>query len=109
MLSTIPVLGAACVSLLGRDKGKTYIIVKIEGPEFVFVADGTARRMANPKKKRVKHIKLIPHNVSSGLLVKIADKTVKDNELHKWLLTIQTADKSNLVGKPLPADPKQKS
>jgi len=95
MLSTIPVLGAACISQMGRDKGKTYIIIKVESSEFVLVADGTTRKMATPKKKRVKHIKLINHNASSALLVKIADGTAADNEIHKLLLKIQEPHPTN--------------
>jgi len=89
MLSTIPTLGSLCLSTQGRDKASLYIIVKIIDHEFVLVVDGRIRRMANPKKKRVKHIKVLPQLVTLALLSKIADGTAADNELHKALLSYE--------------------
>jgi len=86
MLSTIPTLGCFALSTQGRDKGSLYIIVKIIDHDFCLVADGRVRKMQNPKKKRVKHLKACQEFVSAALLAKIADGTAVDNELHKALL-----------------------
>ncbi|MCM1577346.1 MAG: KOW domain-containing RNA-binding protein [Ruminococcus sp.] len=44
-------------SAAGRDKGKYLAVVEFDG-EFVTVADGKERRLSNPKRKRLKHVKL---------------------------------------------------
>ena len=54
-----PEIGGVCESLQGRDSGSVYIILSAEGG-FVFVADGISRKAANPKKKNIKHIRLLP-------------------------------------------------
>ena len=50
--------GQIIKSKAGRDKGKLFIIVKIE-EEYVYLTDGNLRRVENPKKKKVKHIQSI--------------------------------------------------
>ena len=49
-------IGSVVVSKKGHDEGKVYIVVDICG-EFALVADGKTRKLANPKKKRLKHLK----------------------------------------------------
>ena len=41
----------------GHDKGKLYIISKVED-EYVYLVDGKIRTIDNPKKKRKKHIQI---------------------------------------------------
>ena len=52
--------GRFAVSLAGRDKGAVCVIVGCdEDDNFVFIADGRARRVESPKRKKIKHIKLV--------------------------------------------------
>lgn len=51
-------LGYFATSLCGHDKGKTYVIVSEEG-EMVGLCDGQRRCLANPKKKKKKHIQMM--------------------------------------------------
>ena len=46
------------LSLAGHDKGHYYVITREEG-DFVYVADGTLKLCAQPKKKNRRHIQLI--------------------------------------------------
>ena len=47
----------------GRDAGKTFFVVGADG-EMALIADGRARRLENPKRKKVKHLEFL--TVSSG-------------------------------------------
>ncbi len=51
-------VGRLAISRSGRDAGSRYLVVAIEGPTVVFVADGRARSVARPKRKNVKHLEL---------------------------------------------------
>lgn len=51
-------IGYLAYSLLGHDKGKVYLIVQ-EDKDFVYLADGDVRTIAQPKKKNKKHIQVI--------------------------------------------------
>lgn len=42
----------------GREAGKYAIVVAVEEPHFVWLADGVQRKAALPKKKNVRHIQL---------------------------------------------------
>lgn len=53
-------LGQLVVSLAGRDKGCICAVVGRSDEEgFVYIADGRLRKVENPKKKKLKHLKPI--------------------------------------------------
>ena len=84
-----PILGMACISLKGHDKGDLYLVIKIDSPEFVFVVNGMSKKMDNPKKKRVKHLKLLTNLLDEKQLAKLLDGKLVDNEVHRWLLSMK--------------------
>ena len=47
-------LGSVVYSLMGRDKGRYFAVVEVIDESFVMIADGDLRRLANPKKKKIK-------------------------------------------------------
>ncbi len=52
--------GFLASSKAGHDKDKIYVIIK-EDSEYVWLADGKIKTLANPKKKRKKHIQVIKY------------------------------------------------
>mgnify|MGYP005762592713 FL=1 len=44
-------------SLAGHDKGKLFVIVRVEEP-YVYLADGKNRLLEQPKKKKLMHVQL---------------------------------------------------
>ena len=71
------VLGSVVYSKSGRDSGKYYAIISIIDSEYVLISDGEKRRIENPKKKKVKHIK--PNGI---VLEKIAKKLENDEIIY---------------------------
>ncbi len=67
-----PVVGGIAVSTQGRDKGKLYIIVNVNGGR-AYVSDGESKGINSPKRKNVKHLRLLP--VKSALTDRICDGT----------------------------------
>lgn len=49
-------LGRLATSRLGRDAGSVYLVIGIESPTVVLLADGRTRSFARPKRKNVKHL-----------------------------------------------------
>ena len=45
------------ISLAGHDKDCAYVVIKTEGG-FAYLADGKLKKLAAPKKKSIKHLKL---------------------------------------------------
>ncbi len=61
MNATLPVcIGRMCLSRSGRDKGRYFMIVEVVDSAYVLVADGVMRKLAKPKKKKLKHLGLKP-------------------------------------------------
>lgn len=78
-------LGSVVTSKSGHDKGKIFVVVEIVDENYVKIADGDSRKIANSKLKKIKHLK------SSGqTLDKIAEKLengvhVFDSELKRTI------------------------
>lgn len=49
--------GQLVVSTAGRDKGKPFLIIGLEGPGYVLIADGRRRGVKRPKMKNVRHVR----------------------------------------------------
>ena len=43
------------ISTAGRDKGKLFFVLDVEG-EFLLLADGKTRRLEKPKRKKRRHV-----------------------------------------------------
>ncbi len=78
--------GALVVSLAGHDKGKTFVITGIENETYVLLADGKTRKVNSPKRKKVKHIKVLKTKIdldiyegSGGLTDGALCKEIKKN------------------------------
>ena len=52
-------VGDIVLSLAGRDAKKLFAVVGILDENHVYISDGKSRKAASPKKKKIKHIKLI--------------------------------------------------
>ena len=50
-------IGNIVISTMGRDKGLYFIVVGVE-KNYVYLVDGSVRKIDKPKKKKVKHIEL---------------------------------------------------
>ena len=50
--------GSIAVSLAGRDKDRTFIIVGVLDERNVLIADGRLRKVEKPKKKKLKHLRI---------------------------------------------------
>ena len=57
-----PQRGEVVISLQGRDKGCYYVITEVV-KDGALVVNGVTRKLVNPKKKNVKHLKLLPESV----------------------------------------------
>ena len=62
-------VGDLVVSLSGRDKDKTFLVVDVQ-EYYAYIVDGKERKIAKPKKKKIKHLK----KVLSLASVELADK-----------------------------------
>lgn len=52
--------GQIVKSKAGRDLGKLFVIIDIKD-EYLYLVDGTTRRLDNPKKKKRKHVQPVNH------------------------------------------------
>lgn len=81
-------LGSVVVSTQGRDEGRLYLVSENIDKDYVLVVDGDIRKFANPKKKRIKHLKAMGE-VCDTIADKLkTQKKVFDAEVYSALKTI---------------------
>jgi len=85
-------LGQVVKSLVGRDKGKHYLIIGYEAGR-VLLADGRSRPISRPKKKNPKHLQpyrcMVPE-----VKERIRQGNLNDTEVRNILNTFLTSNES---------------
>ncbi|MBE5746163.1 MAG: hypothetical protein E7359_02630 [Clostridiales bacterium] len=78
------IIGSLAQSLKGRDSGNVYLIYSATNTQ-VWLVDGDARKIKNPKKKNLKHIKLL-NAKSESIKQKITENLkVFDSEIYSFI------------------------
>jgi ribosomal protein L14E/L6E/L27E len=72
------------VSLAGRDKGKYFFVLNVDGG-YALLADGKTRRLENPKRKKLKHLRLAARMDSMVANKILAGDVVLNSELRRDL------------------------
>ena len=74
------------ISLAGRDEGKLFYVIDTE-ENFVLIADGKGRKLENPKRKKLKHVRRVTRTETRvALKIQNGDK-VLNSELRRDLAT----------------------
>ncbi len=81
----IPMIGGICQSTQGRDKGRYYLIKLIYPDGSVGVVDGNFKKLATPKRKNIKHVRLLPVKAETIALKLIDGRQVFDTEVYSAL------------------------
>jgi len=74
-------IGQIVFSKCGRDKGKAFIVIRIE-EEYVHLVDGKSRTLENPKKKKHKHTQRTK-TVVEWIKQKLIEDALMDHEIKK--------------------------
>lgn len=94
MKVTTPAVGGVCQSTQGRDKNRYYLIVGVIGDGTIFVSDGNFKKLAEPKRKNLKHVRLLPESVESIALKLAEGNKVYDSEIYSALKIFNNAAES---------------
>ena len=76
-------VGQKVRSKAGRDNGTAYVVIRTEG-NYVYVADGAARKLEHLKKKKIKHIEG-SYNVSKEIAAHVEAGTIENYMLRRFL------------------------
>lgn len=77
------------ISLCGRDKGRFFFVVGLEGA-YAFICDGKMRRIEKPKKKKLKHLRFqAQSNCRTAFKIKNGEK-ITNSEIRKALAEYTT-------------------
>ena len=65
MKKTEAVPGGIAISTQGRDEGRYYLVKEVLPGGYILVCDGNYKKLASPKKKSLKHVRLLPEKVET--------------------------------------------
>ncbi len=74
------------ISLAGRDRGKLFYVIDTED-NYVHVADGKGRKLENPKRKKLKHVRRVTRAETEVARRMQAGGKVLNSELRRDLAT----------------------
>ena len=74
------------LSLAGRDKGKLFYVMDTED-NFVLLADGKGRKLENPKRKKLKHVRRVSRTETRVAMKILNGDKVLNSELRRDLAT----------------------
>lgn len=75
--------GRLAYSRAGRDRGRPFLIVDVVDDKLVMVADGDLRKVANPKLKSLKHLRLT-RMTAEGLRQRLArGEPLRDEDIRR--------------------------
>lgn len=75
--------GSIVVSLKGRDAGKVYLVKEVR-EHYLYLCDGATKRLACPKKKKDKHVRLLGASPAIGEKL-TGRRQVFDSEIYSAL------------------------
>ena len=73
-------------SLAGRDKGKFFYVIDTED-NYVLIADGKGRKLENPKRKKLKHVRRVSRTETRVAMKILNGDNVLNSELRRDLAT----------------------
>ena len=73
-------------SLAGRDKGKLFYVIETED-NYVLIADGKGRKLENPKRKKLKHVRRVSRTETRVAMKILNGDKVLNSELRRDLAT----------------------
>ena len=73
-------------SLAGRDKGKFFYVIDTED-NYVLIADGKGRKLENPKRKKLKHVRRVTRTETRVATKILNGDKVLNSELRRDLAT----------------------
>jgi ribosomal protein L14E/L6E/L27E len=77
-------IGQLVKSKAGRDKDRIFVIIDV-ADEYVYLVDGSLRKIEQPKRKKIKHIQPI-HCICETLQEKISnDHRILNSEIRKTI------------------------
>ena len=73
-------------SLAGHDKGKFFYVIDTED-NYVLIADGKGRKLENPKRKKLKHVRRVSRTETRVAMKILNGDNVLNSELRRDLAT----------------------
>ena len=74
------------ISLNGRDQGKLFYVMHVED-NYALLADGKGRKLENPKRKKLKHVRRVSRTETRVALKILQGDKVLNSELRRDLAT----------------------
>ena len=77
-------VGAVVLSTAGRDEGRRFVVLERLDEQYVLISDGETHKVEHPKKKKLKHLKLVREPLAQ-IAERLSSGKTENHEVRKWL------------------------
>ncbi|MGL4772807.1 MAG: hypothetical protein ACRC2K_04490 [Clostridium sp.] len=78
-------IGKVVLSTAGRDSGNVYVILKLISNDYVYIVNGNTKTIKEPKKKKLKHLKILENSNSEITLAISNNEKSADLKIKRFL------------------------
>mgnify|MGYP000426788713 CR=1 FL=1 len=82
-------IGQLVIATAGRDANKEFIITCIINDQYVYISDGDTRKLGNPKKKKLKHLKLTKY-ISDEVVQGLQQNNITNSVISKCIKSLDS-------------------
>lgn len=87
--------GQIVYSKAGRDKDRYFVVIGTPWKEYVLISDGDIRTVEKPKKKKIKHLALVPNLIALDIKNKIeANVRITNSDVRNSLKSMVSFNQS---------------
>ena len=77
-------VGAVVLSTAGRDEGRCFVALQQLDEQYMLISDGRTHKVEHPKKKKLKHLKLVREPLPE-IVERLSSDSTENHEIRKWL------------------------
>jgi large subunit ribosomal protein L14e len=88
-------LAEVIISTAGRDYGRYYLVVGIEGEKYVKIADGDKKKFEHPKCKNIKHLSGTGYVYKELALWLSRGKRIRNEDIKKAIKIYEKSKEAN--------------
>ena len=93
-----PGVGMVVKSKAGRDAGRYFVVLKGADEGYVLIADGDLRKVAKPKRKKIKHLDIRMVSIPAVKAKLLAGEMPQDFEIREGLDALGLKYKARTTG-----------
>ncbi len=88
MNKQLPTVGSVVLAKAGRDAGRLFVVLDVIDDAYLMLCDGKLRKVEKPKKKKIRHVRLLPYRMEAAAEAQANRQILNNYEVRDYLKAI---------------------